>query len=459
MKKLNLHFKVIILISAFLIPSKNIYSQWTIVGDLNGVAGPRPVISVVDGNTAFVTGGETINATYKTTNGGTNWIQLNTGTNRVFWSILSNDAKTVFAGDNGVGGFINFYKTTSGEIPWTIIDSIPEITSELPGFRGIRFSNSIPSFGIAYAEGNNGDFYIYKTRDGGNKWTKTLFPGYPEHYIGIGLNVIDSLFYAFGTRYGSPSIIITTDGGETWNLRNLGLPSGNGNKTRGLAFKDKLTGIAGSSSTPNIVRTTNGGLNWVEINVGNNITNTLGPVMRWIDGTDICYLTVRGSSTGGAITGVLKSTNGGLNWTAMETSGVGIIYMDTKKIGSNIYGYASSALPGAFGGNLVFKLTDVITGINQISEIVPDGYHLSQNYPNPFNPVTNFEFGIPKLGFASLKIYDMLGKEVAILVNEKLNPGTYKYNFDASAFPSGAYFYKLVVEGNIIDTKRMALLK
>jgi len=126
MKKLNLHFKIILLISAFFISSKNIYSQWTIAGDLAGVAGPRPVVSVVDGNTAFVAGGTTasaINATYKTTNGGANWIQLNTSAFRPFWSIYAKDANTVFAGDNGSGGRINFYKTTNGGNNWTLIDS------------------------------------------------------------------------------------------------------------------------------------------------------------------------------------------------------------------------------------------------------------------------------------------------------------------------------------------------
>jgi len=74
MKTLNLHFKIILLISTILFSEKNIYSQWVIAGDLKGIPN-RPTVSVVDGNTAFVTGGSTVNATYKTTNGGTNWNQ------------------------------------------------------------------------------------------------------------------------------------------------------------------------------------------------------------------------------------------------------------------------------------------------------------------------------------------------------------------------------------------------
>ncbi len=461
MKKLNVHFKILFLISLFLVSANISYSQWTIVGELAGLNANRPQLSVVDENTAFVTGGNLENATYKTTNGGINWIRLNTGASRVFWAIHSNDGNTVFAGDDGSEGNSYFYKNFDGESIWTVIDSIPPIVSPSPpGFRSIKFSKSIPSFGIAHAEGDTGDFYIYKTRDGGNNWSKTLVPGYPGYYSATGLIVIDSLFYAFGTTIGPPSIKITTDGGVTWNLRGTNLPQNAYNKGRGLAFKNKLIGIAGTSSSPKIARTTDGGLTWETIDVGNNIIQGIGPAMRWIEGTDICYMTVKGSSTiGGVIKGVLKSTNGGLNWTAMETDGVGIIYIDTKRIGSNIYGYAISYDPNVFGGNLVLKFTDVITGINQISEIVPDGFSLSQNYPNPFNPTTVISYQLSVSSVASLKIYDVLGNEVATLVNEKQNAGSYSVDFDGSNFSSGVYFYKLKVNENIIDTKRMVLLK
>ena len=97
-------------------------------------------------------------------------------------------------------------------------------------------------------------------------------------------------------------------------------------------------------------------------------------------------------------------------------------------------------------------------GIIQISSSIPGKFSLLQNYPNPFNPITNLEFGISHLGFVSLKIFDMLGKEVATLVNTNLNPGYYKYNFDASALNSGIYFYKLET-ADFSETKKMLLIK
>ena len=90
--------------------------------------------------------------------------------------------------------------------------------------------------------------------------------------------------------------------------------------------------------------------------------------------------------------------------------------------------------------------------------MVPDKFTLEQNYPNPFNPSTNLEFGISRSGFVSLKIYDMLGKEVMTLVNSNLTPGTYKYDFDGTGLSSGIYYYTLSAE-NFSQTKRMTLIK
>jgi len=102
-------------------------------------------------------------------------------------------------------------------------------------------------------------------------------------------------------------------------------------------------------------------------------------------------------------------------------------------------------------------LTDLINDIANNNSIA-NGFYLKQNYPNPFNPVTNLEFGISDLGFVSLKIYDLLGKEVTTLVNEVLTPGTYKYTFNASDLSSGIYYYKLSVNG-FTDTKRLTVVK
>ncbi len=98
------------------------------------------------------------------------------------------------------------------------------------------------------------------------------------------------------------------------------------------------------------------------------------------------------------------------------------------------------------------------TGINQIGNEIPAEYSLNQNYPNPFNPVTKIKFDIAINGNASLIIFDITGKEIATLVNESLQPGTYSVDWKASDFPSGIYFYRLQT-GSFTDTKRMILIK
>ncbi|MBV6478790.1 MAG: hypothetical protein HGGPFJEG_01547 [Ignavibacteria bacterium] len=97
-------------------------------------------------------------------------------------------------------------------------------------------------------------------------------------------------------------------------------------------------------------------------------------------------------------------------------------------------------------------------GINQIGSEVPESFSLHQNYPNPFNPSTNIKFDIPKAGDVKIIVYDALGKEVNVLLNQKLQPGKYEAEFNASGYASGMYFYRIFAEG-YSETKRMILLK
>lgn len=105
----------------------------------------------------------------------------------------------------------------------------------------------------------------------------------------------------------------------------------------------------------------------------------------------------------------------------------------------------------------LFKSGGISIGINNLSEVALD-YFLYQNYPNPFNPSTTIKFSIPENLFVSLKIYDISGKLAADLVREKLSQGLYEYQWNASSFPSGVYFYKLETE-SFTQIKKMVLVK
>ena len=130
-------------------------------------------------------------------------------------------------------------------------------------------------------------------------------------------------------------------------------------------------------------------------------------------------------------------------------------------ISGNVYVTGASTGIGTSFDYATIKYSQA-TGIRQISSLIPLNISLLQNYPNPFNPITHLEFGISDLGFVTLKVYDILGKEVTTLVYEKLSAGNYKVEFDGSRLPSGIYFYRLVVSlsnpitaGEFTDTKRM----
>ncbi len=100
-----------------------------------------------------------------------------------------------------------------------------------------------------------------------------------------------------------------------------------------------------------------------------------------------------------------------------------------------------------------------ITKINKKENITPNNYSLKQNFPNPFNPTTTIEFSIPKTEFVTLKIYNLLGQEVATLVSERSTAGTYKYDWDASGFASGIYPYRLKTEAGFMQVRKLVVIK
>ena len=108
--------------------------------------------------------------------------------------------------------------------------------------------------------------------------------------------------------------------------------------------------------------------------------------------------------------------------------------------------------------NIVTIKYNQTVSITSISSEIPEKFSLFQNYPNPFNPMTKIKFDIPKAFNAKLAVYDILGKEVAVLVNDNLKPGSYEVELNSADLPSGTYFYRLITEG-FSETKKMTLIK
>jgi hypothetical protein len=206
----------------------------------------------------------------------------------------------------------------------------------------------------------------------------------------------------------------TTDGGVSWV--NEVLPSGGGVLVSGILefskiSKDTLWGVGGTYLFPNnqtrgiIYRTTNSGTNW-----SYQIPDTSIKISRYdfVDFAD-------------QLTG----------W---------------------VYRNSPTGIHTVTGGDSIFL------SIQQISSEIPSDFVLHQNYPNPFNPVTRIRFDIPVTGDVKLMVYDILGKQVGVLVDERLLTGSYEYTFDASRLSSGVYFYTLRTDKAVL-TKKMVLTK
>jgi hypothetical protein len=113
---------------------------------------------------------------------------------------------------------------------------------------------------------------------------------------------------------------------------------------------------------------------------------------------------------------------------------------------------------GTFGNSIWRRSISEIISIQNINTEIPAEYSLSQNYPNPFNPKTNLKFQIVNLGDVKIVVFDITGKEVQTLVNERLKPGSYEVSFDGSMLNSGVYFYKLITD-HFTKTNKMLFIK
>ncbi|MFA7228407.1 MAG: T9SS type A sorting domain-containing protein [Melioribacteraceae bacterium] len=146
------------------------------------------------------------------------------------------------------------------------------------------------------------------------------------------------------------------------------------------------------------------------------------------------------------------ATNGGGN---DNENGVGANHLLTLE-----KDLTSATITTTFGDMVNFTITDkvLVTGVESDTDVIPSTYTLDQNYPNPFNPSTTIRFTTPEAGFVSMKVYNLIGQEVASLINREMSAGIHTVNFDASKLTSGIYFYS-INSGKFSATKKMILMK
>lgn len=360
-----------------------------------------------------------------TSNGGTNWIQHNSGTTKNLYCITYMEAAggpVICVGEDGL--ILRTTQSTNGT--W---ENIPSPTTKTLW--------SMSDFG-GFAVGDSG--VILKTTNFGLNWTMIASP------VTERLNHVTGVFTAMACG-DNGTVIRSNAQGLNWTS----VPTG---------FSNDLYGIPMFNSNPAVI-SGDGGMIFASSNLGNNwftmpsgTTRRLTSCQYSTNNTQKLYMV-------GFNGLIIKSTNNGANF-GYQLSNTAVNLNSTFFYLDDMNGFAcgdnGTILRTTDGGGTIFP-----TEIKNISSKVTGEYLLQQNYPNPFNPSTSIEFSIPKnanseLSIVNLKIYNALGKEVAVLINENLPAGAYSIQWDAKNFSSGTYYYKLSA-GEFTETKKMLLIK
>ena len=404
------------------------------------------------------------------------WTEVTSGVTTPLTSISNYDNYNAWTcGNNGVV----LRSTSSGDI-WSNLsgNGLPSNIS-LVNIYGVSASTALTAGYIGTTT------YVYRTSNSGANWNLVFTQ--PNGFInGIWLNGPLNGFMTGNPVGGRWSLWKTTNGGTNWDSTGMYLLQRNAE----LGWNNSLYRSGNETwfgtNKARIYHSTTGSTPWDSQSTGAN-TNIY---TIWV----VDHAPFIGYAGGDSLS---KTTNSGSVWNLHPSAGTGAItgfacfvYMDRIwhiRGNSNIYGgyvypnpswfihYTAPAgiythltvlKPASFNGKMfavrnnggISRCGYAFLGISQVSGVIPESYKLGQNYPNPFNPVTSIEFQIVEFGFTRLAIYDALGQKIQVLLNQVLRSGTYEINWNASAYPSGVYFYKLSADG-YTDTKKMVLIK
>lgn len=396
------------------------------------------------------------------------WMQQNSGTAFALYDVMFLNDQTGFsAGDNG-----KFTRTTNGGLFWEALTVNPSIF-----INGMFFVNNLTGFATGYQFLIPPNYYyVYKTTNSGLNW---LVSFNADSSRTAGIFFINANTGFFGASYcDTPSVtrIYRTTNQNTWNLIYIanacaintmkfinnygywtGVTNGNIYKTTdygshwsvsNVGFTDKLYDlhmltkdtVITCGEVGKIFVTTNGGINWSPISSGTSY--------------DLVSISFPDLNTGyiqAESNLYLKSTNAGASWTSYNTGNENV--MHSIYFANALTGYAVGD-----GGTILKTTNGGAIGIKPVSNVIPENFEIMQNYPNPFNPATRFNLQVSRYSKIKIEVFSNTGQEIAVLVNEYLEPGTYEVEWDASKFSSGVYFYRLAAD-DFTQTKKMILLK
>ena len=371
------------------------------------------------------------------------------GVDEIGWTAINQQTDMIqYAGNRGGGGI---FKSTNRGVSFS---------STSGSFTGVSCWNT--PFVLSKSNPNVlyfGRSVIFKTTNAGASWSATNggapLDGNPPLCMAVAPTNPDTVFV--GTVPGTvrPHVFRTTNGGTSWTDVTGTLPN---RYYLDLAVDPNNSRVVyaaiGGFDTARVAKSTNAGLSWTDISgtLPNVPTTALA-----VDPSNSNHVYV------GNDLGVFVSTNGGDNWMSFnEGFPEAVILADLVLSPSNRVLRAATHSNGVYERKLLSATTDVADQIE-----IPSGFRLEQNYPNPFNPTTEIRYQTPEVSHVSLKVYDILGREVATLVDEVKEAGVYNYQFSVhnSQFASGVYFYRLSVRtpsgqaNGVSITKKMMLIR
>jgi len=330
--------------------------------------------------------------------------------------------------------------STNGGVSWQIQFNDTNITKNMDYVEMFDSTNGV-AMGDALTFGAT-SAVILKTTDGGAHWNSVNTQSFGG-WSGDEWRRIDfvnmNVGYFFESGGNPQKLYKTTDGGAHWDTTNYSQVD-----TYSMVLKFYDENIGFSYNYDKIHYTLDGGDSWTTVSINDQ---------GW--GMDIAFIKKAGSfNVAVAGNGTISfSADTGKTWTADSTlkeKGIyAIRYPDSK------HAWAITGIGGPRG--VWYQKYDVVADLKS-RDIIPDKFTLSQNYPNPFNPSTKIRYSLPQKGFVTIKVFDMLGRDVTNLINEEQNAGQHEVNFKANNLPSGIYFYRITAGGSAI-TKKMILLK
>jgi len=394
-------------------------SQW--IQQSTGTTADLSGISFLNENTGYVCG---LGVILKTTNGGLNWINVNTiSLDKPFTKIQAIDENIVYC----VGSFYTIIKSTNGGVNWSILRNGP--SGAVFSLFALYFINSL----TGWVGGQDNTPYIFKTTNGGD-----TFDSIPT--TNLNQRVQDFYFINANTGLGCNDlgkVRKTTNGGYNWN--NVNIPIGTYLPDfRNFSFINSSTGYT-CTYVKQVFKTTDFGDNWDSLSY---IPNTY---------PSIHHISFSSESKGWAVGSgydVFHTTNGGMNWfTQGGWNALCILFIN------DTVGYKA----GNTGA--IYKTTNGgFTTYVANQEVVLQNFNLKNIYPNPFNSQTTITYNIFKNDYYTLELYNTIGRREKILFFGQKSAGEHKYNLDANNMTSGVYFLKLSNSSNSV-VKKLILMK